>query len=50
MVGTNNRTMVAFTVLKIPNAMEIQCQAASDQVLVEVHVILKQLVALVCSR
>lgn len=37
----NYGTTVAFTILKVPNAMKVQCQAVADQVLAEVHVISK---------
>ena len=47
-VVANDGTLEVFTVLKVPNAKKVQCQDASDQVLDEVHMILKQLVALVC--
>lgn len=48
MMMANNGDLVAFTVLMVPNAMKAEGQAASDQMLAEVHVVLKPLVALVC--
>jgi hypothetical protein len=45
----NGGTLVGFSVVKVPNEMKFRCYTASELVLVEVRIILKQLVGLAYS-